>query len=265
MASLISPWPDTCQGAVSLTFDDGLPSQLALAIPMLEQYGLQATFYINPGDDYQEKLAPWHAVAHAGHEIGNHSVSHPCSKNFAFISQGGGRALEEMTLDDIEADIVEAGRRIREIIPGQESNSYAYTCYQPFVGRGHTRQSYVPVVARHCVAGRGLGEVPNDPNHCDLWYLWSMPGERRTGAELVGITERAPAQGRWSILTFHGINEGHLSVADNDLEELCSHLAHNRERLWVAPVAVVAQRVAAWQQQIADLLVHDSVWATTSD
>jgi peptidoglycan/xylan/chitin deacetylase (PgdA/CDA1 family) len=224
---------------------------LALAIPLLDRYGVQASFYLNPGDNYREQLVPWRAVAAAGHEIGNHSISHPCSKNFAFISQGGGRALEEMTLDDIEADIVEAGRRIQEVIPEVGPNSYAYTCYQPFVGRGLTRQSYVPVVARHCVAGRGLGEVPNDPNHCDLWYLWSMPCERMNGAQLVGCAERAPGQGRWSILTFHGINEGHLAVADNDLEELCSHLARSRERIWVAPLAVVAQRVAAWQQQMA--------------
>src|SRR6478735_3133337 len=135
MASLSSPWPDACQGAVSLTFDDGSPSQLALAIPLLDRYGLQASFYLNPGDNYREQFVPWRAVAAAGHEIGNHSISHPCSKNFDFISQGGGRALEEMTLDDIEADIVEAGRRIQEVIPEVGPNSYAYTCYQPFVGR----------------------------------------------------------------------------------------------------------------------------------
>jgi peptidoglycan-N-acetylglucosamine deacetylase len=251
MSTLTSPWPDQCQGAVSLTFDDGTPSQLKWVAPILNQYGLQGSFYINLGNDYQTRLQPWQAVAQAGHEIGNHTLSHPCSKNFAFISQKGGRALEEMTLADIEAEIVESNRAIREMIPNQTAISYAYTCYQPFVGRGLTRQSYVPVIAKHCVAGRGLGEQPNDPNHCDLWYLWSTPCERLTGAELVGVAERAPAQGRWVILTFHGVNDGHLHVANGDLEELCAHLARNRERIWTAPVATVAQRVAEWQKEMA--------------
>ena len=87
MSTLVSPWLDNCQGAVSLSFDDGNESQLRLAIPMLDKYGLQATFYLNPRENYQEQLKPWQAVARTGHEIGNHTVNHPCSKNFAFISE----------------------------------------------------------------------------------------------------------------------------------------------------------------------------------
>jgi peptidoglycan/xylan/chitin deacetylase (PgdA/CDA1 family) len=248
MSGTVSPWPAACQGAVSLTFDDGLASQLELAIPLLDKYGLQATFYVPPRDEYETQLIPWRAAAQTGHEIGNHTISHPCSKNFAFIADTGRKALEEMTLDDIEAEIAEASRRIRSVIPDQPAISFGYTCYQPFVGRGPTRQSYVPVVAKHCVAGRGKGERPNDPRYCDLWYLWSTPAERMTGAELVGVAEQAPAQGRWSILTFHGINDGHLPIAASDLEELCAFLARNRDRIWTAPVATVAQRVAEYQK-----------------
>ena len=251
MSTYTSPWPNGHQGALSLTFDDGTQSQLDLAIPMLDKYGLLATFYVNPRDNYQEQLIPWRAAAQTGHEIGNHTISHPCSKNFAFISQNNRPALEEMTLDDIDAEIAGAGRRIAEVIPEQGPVSYGYTCYQPFVGRGPTRQSYVPVVAKHCVAGRGRGEQPNDPRYCDLYYLWSTPCERMTGAELVGLAEAAAAQGRWAILTFHGINDGHLHVGVGDLEELCAYLARNRERLWTAPVATIAQHVAAYQSSFA--------------
>jgi peptidoglycan-N-acetylglucosamine deacetylase len=248
MSVSVSPWPAACQGAVSLTFDDGLASQLELAIPLLDKYGLQATFYVNPRDDYETQLIPWRAAAQNGHEIGNHTVSHPCSKNFAFIADAKRKALEEMTLGDIEAEIQEAGRRIRAVIPDQPAVSFGYTCYQPFVGRGPTRQSYVPLVAKHCVAGRGRGERPNDPRYCDLWYLWSTPAERMTGAELVGVAEQAPTQGRWSILTFHGVNDGHLPIAASDLDELCAFLARNRDRIWTAPVATVAQRVGEYQK-----------------
>jgi hypothetical protein len=250
MSTHRSPWPDGCQGAVALTFDDGLASQLALAIPLLDNYGLQGTFYVNPRDNFREQLQPWRTAAQTGHEIGNHTVNHPCSKNFAFIADYNRPALEEMSLDDIEAEIVAAGRRIAEVIPEQPTPSYGYTCYQPFVGRGRTRQSYVPVVAKHCVAGRGRGERPNDPRYCDLWYLWSTPCERMTGAELVGVAEQAPAQGRWSILTFHGVNDGHLHIDQGDLEELCAFLARNRERIWTAPVATIAQQVHAYQQML---------------
>jgi peptidoglycan/xylan/chitin deacetylase (PgdA/CDA1 family) len=79
MSEVIStPFPEGCEGAVSLTFDDGSPSQLDKAIPLLNEHNVKATFYINPrGDDWKERLKPWRDVALAGHEVGNHTVNHP--------------------------------------------------------------------------------------------------------------------------------------------------------------------------------------------
>jgi hypothetical protein len=113
------------------------------------------------------------------------------------------------------------------------------------------RQSYVPVVLERCVAGRGRGEQSNNPRYCDLGYLWSWPCERMVGAMLIGIVEQAIAQGRWAILTFHGIQEGHLSVAEGDLAELCAHLQRSSARVWSAPVAEVAQWVGQMQNALA--------------
>lgn len=247
MRDLPAPWPDGCAGAVSLTFDDGTRSQLEIAIPMLNEFGLQATFYINPrGDDWMARLAPWREAARAGHEIGNHSLSHPCSRAFRDVRDG--RGLEDLTLEDIERDVLEAERRLREAIPEQDERTFCYPCYQSHVGAGPRQQSYVPVIAHHFIAARGKGEVANHPLTCDLHYLWSWPVERMWGAELVGLAERAASQGRWAILTFHGIHQGHLSVADVDLRELCAFLARSRNRLWVAPVVTVARRILEWRR-----------------
>jgi peptidoglycan/xylan/chitin deacetylase (PgdA/CDA1 family) len=235
---------------VSLTFDDGMRSQREVAIPVLNEYGVQGTFYLNPprdGDEqsWRDRLAPWREAARQGHEAGNHSLTHPCAGNFDFMT--GRRGLEEMTLADIEADVLEAERRLRIGVPEQTVRSFCYPCYQDYVGVGLGRQSYVPVIARHFVAARSKGERANDPARCDLHSLWSFPVERMSGAELVGLAERAAGEGRWSILTMHGIGEGHLPVAEVDLRELCGFLARHRDRIWTAPVATVAQRIVAWR------------------
>jgi hypothetical protein len=235
------PWPNGGQGAVSLTFDDGLESQLKRAIPLLEERGLRGTFYLNPrGPDYAETLAPWQAVAEAGHEIGNHSLGHTCSRNFAF--HRGARGLETMTLDDMEADVVEAERRLQEVLPRDTLRSFCYPCYMTHVGEGLTQQSYVPVVAKHFVAGRAAGEYgfANHPFNADLHCLAAIPAERMPGPEMVGLVERAARQGRWAIFAFHSIDGGRLGVAEFDFVELLDHLAPMRDRLWTAPVADVA-------------------------
>jgi peptidoglycan/xylan/chitin deacetylase (PgdA/CDA1 family) len=232
---------------VSLTFDDGLPSQVEVALPLLAEHELRATFYVNPrGDEWLARLAPWRDAANVGHEVGNHSLTHPCSGAFDWSRPG--RGLEDLTLADIEADVLEAERRLREAIPGQTVRSFCYPCYLDYVGQGPTRHSYVPIIARHFVAGRGKGEIPNHPDRSDLHYLWSFPVERMSGAELIGLAERAAATGRWSILTFHGINQGHLPVAEIDLRELCAFLARQRGRIWTAPVATIAQRLVDYRR-----------------
>ncbi len=75
--TITSPFPHGCEGAVSLTFDDGAQSQLDRAIPILNEHNLKATFYLNPRGDWKTRLASWREVALAGHEVGNHTVNHP--------------------------------------------------------------------------------------------------------------------------------------------------------------------------------------------
>jgi len=257
-----SPWLDGCQGAISLSFDDGSQSQLDIAIPILTEYNLFGTFYINPrGDDWKQRLTPWREAALAGHEIGNHTINHICSRNFGWGPNV--KSLETTTLDEIEADVVEAERRLKELISEQPIRSFCYPCYQNHVGEGATRQSYVPVIAKYFPAARGQGEAPNHPLFTDLHYLtsWTMAGWM-SGSQLCGFAEVAAKQGRWGILTFHGLQHGQGSpwvpgsyyhgsaLSADSFRELCEYLAKHREQIWTAPVVTIAQQIITWRKTI---------------
>ena len=255
------PWPNGCQGAVSLSFDDGSQSQLDIAIPILKEYDLLGTFYINPrGDDWKERLQPWREVALAGHEVGNHTIQHICSRNFGW---GPSKTLEEITLDDIDADVVEADRRLNELLPEQLVRTFCYPCYQSYVGEGPTRQSYVPIIAKHFPAARGMGEAANHSELTDLHYLSaSVVAGWMSGVDLCGIVELAPEQSRWMILAFHGFQQEpsagqvlrgtyHSSPLPADsFRELCEYLAIHRDQIWTAPVVTVAQEIIVWREGI---------------
>jgi peptidoglycan-N-acetylglucosamine deacetylase len=241
----MSFWPAPYISALSLTFDDGLPSHLETAIPELDRRGLRGTFYLNPrGDNDENSLTSWHSqlsawipAAQAGHEIGNHSLQHPCSLN---IPLDWAPNLLDMTLAELEQDLREAQRRISVVFPMQNATSFAYPCYETSLGRGLSRVSYIPLIARLFAAGRARGELANDPQYCDLHCLSSMNVELQTAAFLIGLAELSLAQGRWAILTFHGISEGHLPVAGVDFIDFLDHLVRRGEQIWVAPVAEVA-------------------------
>ena len=251
-------WPEAKRGALSLTFDDGLESHREIALPMLEEQGFRATFYVNPvgnEDDpdldgsWRDRLGRWREAAAFGHEIGNHSLLHPCSLNIDTEHEWGFGipSLRDWDLERIRADIQEAQRRIMVTFPHQVATSFAYPCYEPTVGTGSGRVSYVALVAQEFVAARANGELSgalaNDPTVCDLHLLSSYPVYQR-GELMIGLAEAASARGCWSIFTFHGIDEGSLSVSGSALKEFLRHLARRRDQFWVAPVAEIADAVS---------------------
>ena len=253
-------WPDGRPAAVSLSFDDGMGSHLTTAVPELEARDLRGTFYVPAGgseDDpseprsWRERLEPFAVAAAAGHEIGNHTVLHPCSLNIDTEAEWDRRGINLLnwTLDDIAADLAEAQRRIAAVVSDRGSASFAYPCYESTVGKGRDRVSFVPLVADMFVAGRARGGVfggfGNDPLACDLHYLSSFAAERMPGPLMIGLVERTLARGRWSIFTFHGIAEGDLAVGLADFQELLDHLTARQEEIWTAPVADVASYAAA--------------------
>jgi peptidoglycan-N-acetylglucosamine deacetylase len=253
-----SPWPDSCQGGVSLTFDDGMQSQLDTAAPLLNEHHLSGTFYLNPrgGDvsegntpSWRDLLTPWREVSVAGHELGNHTVTHPCS--WAFKKERGA-GLEAMTLPDIEFEIREGQRRIAAVIPEQARNSFCYPCYHSHVGEGPSRQSYVPIVSRYHSAARAKGDYANFPGTVDLHHLSSCPVERYSCQQMIGFIEQAITGGQWAILTFHGIHQGHLSVSDVDFRGICAYLDDNRNRIHVDTVVSVAELIAEWRTTCND-------------
>lgn len=65
--------------ALSLTFDDGLPTHIENAIPILNEYGLRGTFFIHTDNVKEGTPSNWDAwrdVAQEGHEIASHSKTH---------------------------------------------------------------------------------------------------------------------------------------------------------------------------------------------
>ena len=74
--------PTTWNGkscAVVLTYDDGLNIDLTHVIPALDSVRLKGTFYISDYfDGLKDQIFRWRNAAAEGHELGNHTVWHPC-------------------------------------------------------------------------------------------------------------------------------------------------------------------------------------------
>jgi len=235
-------WPEGIQAAVSLTFDDGRESQLSFGLPVLDGCGVKATFYMTPGSA-DPRLADWQRVAEAGHEIGNHSVEHSCSGNFCW---GMENALEDYTLEQMEVELLDAQAAMAERF-GQAPRTFAYPCGQSFVGRGEDCRSYVPLVARHFLAGRRFrDETFNDPSFCDLARLAGTEGDRLNFEQLQTLLAQAGEQQAWVVLAMHDVGQQgpYQTVSADALRQLCEHCTDAANGIWIDTVEHIADYIS---------------------
>ncbi len=201
---------------------------------------MKATFYIVPSS-VEKRLDGWKKAVASGHEIGNHTLSHPCSGNFAWSRM---KALEEYTLDKMRAEMEGCNRRTKELL-GVTPETFAYPCGQKFVGRGVETKSYVPLTAELFVAGRGwMDEAPNDPMYCDLAQLTGIEMDNKSFEQIRSIIEKAKETGQWVVLGGHEIGkDGPQTTRVAMLQRLLKYATDPANGIWVAPVGTVAKYV----------------------
>ncbi|MFC2126036.1 glycoside hydrolase family 3 C-terminal domain-containing protein [Bacteroidota bacterium] len=231
-------WLDNKKVAVSLTFDDARLSQVDTGIPIFDKYGVKATFYVTPSS-MMERLEKWKEAVANGHEIGNHTITHPCTGNFTWSQY---KALELKTLRDISLDIEEANLVLEETL-GIHPVSFAYPCGQKYVGQGESYQSYVPLINDLFISGRGwMNEGPNDPIFCDLAQLTGMESDGKDFEYIKGLIDQAAESGAWLVLAGHEIGEpGNQTTLSSTMEAICKYASDPANGIWIAPVGTIAK------------------------
>ena len=241
-------WPQNCRGAVSLTYDDALPCHWELVAPALEAQGLRGTFYTNI---LSAAAAPeaWRRIADRGHELGNHSIFHPCRKN---LERPRAWLPDEYDLRGYTprrwSDEIRAANFTLSLIDSRTQRSFGNTCCNTEIGDGDTLTSLDPLIAELCVAGRGpYNQQIVDLGTINYQALSHFGADGRTVDELRPEIDRAVEQGDWIIYMIHGVGEGtHGMYMDPDEHQrLVEYLGAKRAAIWTAPLVEVAQYLQA--------------------
>jgi peptidoglycan/xylan/chitin deacetylase (PgdA/CDA1 family) len=257
---------------VCLTFDDALDVHLDTAVPILDQAGLPATFYVNAGSErFAARHADWTQAAARGHELGNHTVFHPGISAKSWVTEG--IALETYTLDRMRREIIVANQ-ILNIVDGRNERSFAFPCSNPWLGRpgwprrlltrmklertrlmgfidrnsldfGSKLIDYTPVVRELFPAARCGGvdarDLPGLPS--DRHAVRGVAGDGMSLSELSVAVDSAVARNAWLVFVFHGVGGGHHQSVDREaFEKLVSALAMDK-RVEVLTFVEAAKRL----------------------
>lgn len=231
-------WPAGKRAAVSLTFDDGRESQPDVGIPLLNRYGVKATFYVLPGA-IAPRISAWKDAVNAGHEIGNHSMTHPCTGNYPFIKEN---ALEYYTIERMTDELNNANFAIERML-GVRPLTFAYPCGQTFVGRGQNVHSYVPLIAESYLTGRTYGDtIANKPGFCDLAQVTGINIDGLSFDQIRALVDEAAEKGTWLVLAGHDIGTSIMRqvTQTETLAAFCEYANDPQNKIWVATVTEIA-------------------------
>jgi len=196
-------WQD---GIVSLTFDDGLNSQLDIAVPELDKRRMHGTFYVTL-ENIEARAEDWARVGREGHEVADHSTHHPCDLARLTAAQYQRRELAPI---ERWLDARFGTQRVRD---------FAYPCDVTDLGSGSANAQahrFARLLRRNAIASARTSEGPPNPiawarRHPYQLQALALGYDADTLDTVLAYLRRAQAGSRWAVLVFHEIGDGAAS------------------------------------------------------
>lgn len=243
-------WPKGAACAVSLSYDDGLPVHREVVAPLLEANGMRGTFYVPIRSDVTENPALWTRVAQAGHELGNHTIFHPCRGQPGFDWVNPAHDLRYYDAHRLRTEL-DIANRVLKMVDGRDERSYGYTCHHTTFGDGTEEQPMHDILSEMFFAGRGhnvdaaLDVTPD----FDLLNIGSISADFGVLETLQAHIEQAQAIGGWAVFVMHGIGSDthNLHIMPDVHQALVEWIGAQGERIWSAPIIDVARHIRAGQ------------------
>jgi peptidoglycan/xylan/chitin deacetylase (PgdA/CDA1 family) len=238
-------WPKGCRAAVSLSYDDGISNHPQVVAPQLEAHGLRGTFYAPLRSRLMQDPLPWRAMAARGHELGNHSVFHPCwsvrGKYASWLPEAYN--LENYTTERWLDEMNTANEALK-LVDGRSERTYGNTCFDNYLGPADDPVCLEPLIAQLFVAARGEEtNKPVDLEHLNYNNLGTIWGDRRAFGDFSSELNEILDTGGWVIYTFHGVGEEahnhHINAEEH--RRLLAFLRDSAAQYWTAPVMDVVK------------------------
>jgi peptidoglycan/xylan/chitin deacetylase (PgdA/CDA1 family) len=236
-------WPKGKKSAVVLTYDDALTSQLTIAIPQLNKAKLKGTFFLM-GSMTLSQFKQWKVASKKGHELGNHSLYHPCaSTSFKMPPQyyAENYSLHTMLREIAAMNLVLYG------IDGKQSRTYAYPCTQTVAGtRDYKDTLKLSGLISYARGGGDKHAIVTDFQHVDPYLVpsWGF-SDNPSGEQLISFVKEVEAVGGLGVMMFHGVGGDYLSVSAEAHQQLVTYLKDHHKEIWVMPFKDVMDYVVA--------------------
>jgi len=238
-------WPGNASAAIALTYDDALDSHLDVVAPQLAAHGFPATFYITgQSASLAARLPEWKTLAEKGHELGNHTLFHPCD------GRERDWVLPEYDLTGYSsrqiANELSVMNTFLQALDGRTQRTFAYPCGDFQAGDSTFRKEVSLLFA----GARGVDKRLTSPSDVDSFMLPGFGVAGKTSKEMIAYVKSVQKSGSVAILLFHGVGGDYLSMAAEEHAALLFFLNQNRELFWIDTVVNIADHIKLEQKRM---------------
>ena len=233
------------KSAVVLTYDDALNVHLDKVIPELDSAGFKGTFYLTVSSAaFTERMNEWKLAAAKGHELGNHTMFHPCAGGTSDRSWVKPEYdLTTYTLKRVE-DEIKMTNVMLQSVDGRTERTFAYPCGDMMAGK----QSYIPAITDDFYAARGTEQKMLHLGNIDTMTTACYSMVNTKGEEMINLVKQSMQQEGLVIFLFHGVGGEHnLNVDLKEHQKLVNFLKQNQKDVWVASFIDVMKFVKSAQ------------------
>jgi len=230
----VTRWPQDRVAAVSLTFDDGIDSDLDHVGPILKQHHLNGTFFVATGmGPWEKRKSEWKQLAADGNELANHTVHHPC-----LLPQITPHS-QDYTPEMMEAEIKDAAREIQQVTGTQRGLTFAYPCGNMSFGKPAEEVKnaalYARYVAENSFGARAYeGGSPQGPDDVNVLAVTDLGFTAdKDFPALLEMSRSAIQAHNWGVYCFHGVGGDWLAITPETFDELASYYERHSE-IWTA-------------------------------
>jgi peptidoglycan-N-acetylglucosamine deacetylase len=212
------PWQGkSC--AVVLTYDDAYDQQLDNAV--------------------RQRMNEWKQLSVRGHELGNHTLFHPCDG-------GPGRSwikpeydLRNYTVQRM-IDETRMTNVFLQSLDGKTRRTFAYTCGDMKIGDF----SFIDSMKKDFVAARAVRNEMHRIDEVNLYNLDCYIVNGESSDQLIAWTKKAMETHSLLIILFHGVGGGNaLNVSVQAHREFLVYLKQNEKDILIAPAITVSDYI----------------------
>jgi Polysaccharide deacetylase len=212
----IGTWEGFRLAAISYTFDDNVPNQYSIAVPMFHAAGFKLTLFTVVNYWTSFTWAQAQGAANYGDEIASHTMTHP--------------NLTTNTLAQLTNELANSQSNINYRI----TNELCLTLAYPYCAAPNET-----VVARYYLAARGCSgslvpSTPSDFLNISSFVLGSA-GPYTTGDSIIALANSATNSHSWCVYLIHSIdvNDDYSPLSSAALQASVNYMSTNQDKFWV--------------------------------